>query len=489
MTGEQAGQQAQSHPQAGWQARLASRDATLRVHLIGMGGTGLSAIAKVLLELGIQVSGSDRQESAALASLAAAGARVVIGQNAANLLDLPPDARPAVVLLSSAVDAANPERQAAQALGLPLVKRSEFLPALLADRRLIAIAGTHGKTTTTAMTVQALRQAGVDCGYIIGSEVPIYGNGAAGTAPVFVLEADEYDHMFLGLRPHVAVITNVEWDHPDCYPTPASFRRAFMQFTDNVERDGVIIACADDPGATQVHDYAPTRGPRWLLYGTGANADLRASNLRPLPGSGIEADLDWWNAPAGRLQLAVGGAHNVRNALAALAVAATCDVPTETALAALADYRGAARRFEWKGERRGVTVIDDYAHHPTEVTATLAAARQRYPDRRIWAVFQPHTYSRTQRMLYQMGESFDAADEVIVLDIYAAREVDDGSVNAAELVAASPHRSIRHIAAIPAAATWLAERVSAGDVVLTLGAGDGNQVGERLLRLLGEVTP
>jgi UDP-N-acetylmuramate--alanine ligase len=351
---------------------------------------------------------------------------------------------------------------------------------------LIAIAGTHGKTTTTAMTVQALRQGGIDCGYIIGSDVPVYGNGAAGSAPEFVLEADEYDHMFLGLRPQVAVITNVEWDHPDCYPTPASFRRAFMQFTDNVDREGVIIACADDPGATHVHDYAPTRGPRWLLYGTRAGADLRAVNIRALPGGGIEADLDWWNAPAGQLQLAVAGVHNVRNALAALAVAATCSIPTAIALAALADYRGAARRFEWKGESGGVTVIDDYAHHPTEVAATLAAARQRYPDRRIWAVFQPHTYSRTQHMLYQMGESFDAADEVLVLDIYAAREVDDGSVTAAELVAASPHRAIRHIAAIADAVAYLAAHVGPGDVVLTLGAGDGNQVGDRLLRRLGE---
>jgi UDP-N-acetylmuramate--alanine ligase len=489
MTQEQAGQQTQLHPEADWQARLASRDASLRVHLIGIGGTGLSAIAKVLLEMSIQVSGSDRQTSAALDKLAATGARILIGQNAANLLDLPADVRPDVVLLSSAVDAANPERQAAQELGLPLVKRSEFLPALLADRRLIAIAGTHGKTTTTAMTVQVLRRAGIDCGYIIGSETPVYGSAAAGDAPEFVLEADEYDHMFLGLRPQVAVITNVEWDHPDCYPTPASFRRAFMQFTDNVEREGVIIACADDPGATHVHDYAPTRGPRWLLYGTQAGADLRASNLRPVPGSGIEADLDWWNAPSGRLRLAVAGVHNVRNALAALAVAASCGVPTEAALAALADYRGSARRFEWKGEGRGVTVIDDYAHHPTEVVATLAAARQRYPDRRIWAVFQPHTYSRTRHMLYQMGESFAAADEVIVLDIYAAREVDDGSVTAAELVATSPHPSIRHIRAIADAAAYLADHAASGDIVLTLGAGDGNQVGERLLRLLGEATP
>ncbi len=394
---------------------------------MGIGGTGLSAIARVLLEMGIQVSGSDRQAGAALAGLAAQGARVMSGQTRDNLINLPAHELPDVVLISSAVDAANPERQAAEELGLPVVKRSEFLPVLLFNRRLIAVAGTHGKTTTTAMIVQVLRRAGIDCGYIIGSEVPTYGNAAAGSAAEFVLEADEYDHMFLGFHPQIAVVTNVEWDHPDCYPTPASFRRAFMQFTDNVERDGVIIACADDVGAMLVHDYAPSRGPRWLLYGTGQAAGLRAVNVRPLPGEGISAEIEWWNAPSGRLQLAVAGIHNVRNALAALAVAASCGVPSETASAALADYRGSARRFEWKGEAGGVTVIDDYAHHPTEVTATLAAARQRYPDRRIWAVFQPHTYSRTQRMLYQMGESFDAADEVIVLDIYAAREVDDGT--------------------------------------------------------------
>jgi UDP-N-acetylmuramate--alanine ligase len=486
MTLEQPGQPIQRDSGSEWRDRLARGDHTLRIHLIGIGGTGLSAIAHVLLEMGFRVSGSDRQGGAVLARLDAKGAHIVAGQSAATLTGLAAHELPDVVLISSAVDASNPERQAAQELQLPIVKRSEFLPALLANRRLIAVAGTHGKTTTTAMIVQVLRGAGIECGYIIGSEVPTYGNAAAGSAPEFVLEADEYDHMFLGLHPQVAVVTNVEWDHPDCYPTPASFRRAFMQFTDNVDRNGVIIACVDDSGAMSVHDYAPTRGPRWLLYGTGQRADLRAVNVRSLPGGGIEADLEWWNAPSGSLRLAVAGVHNVRNALAALAAAATCDVPTRAALAALAGYRGSARRFEWKGEAGGVIVIDDYAHHPTEVKATLAAARQRYPDRRVWAVFQPHTFSRTQRMLYQMGESFDAADEVIVLDIYAAREVDDGSVNSAELVAASPHRSIRHIGAIADAAGFLAAHVSVGDVVLTLGAGDGYEVGDSLLHLLRE---
>lgn len=477
-TREQAGQ--------AWQERLAQRDPTLRVHLIGVGGTGLSAIAQVLLEMGVQVAGSDRHANAATARLADQGAHIYLQQAAENLTASTPDERPDVVLISSAVAAANPERQAAEALGLPIVKRADFLPALLAGRRLIAVAGAHGKTTTTAMCVQVLRHSGIDCGYIIGSEVPEFGNGAAGSAPEFVLEADEYDHMFLGLKPQVAVITNVEWDHPDCYPTPASFRRAFMRFTDNVERDGVIISCADDPGAEQVHVYAPTRGPRWITYGTGEQADLRATHLRPLPGSGIEADLSWWNAPAGHLELAVAGVHNVRNALAAVAVGAACELSTEQALHALASYHGSARRFEIKGEARHITVIDDYAHHPTEIEATLSAARQRYPERKIWAVFQPHTYSRTRHMLYRMGESFEAADQVIVLDIYAARERDDGSVSAAELVAGSPHPAIRHIATLHSAAEYLAQRVVPGDVVITLGAGDGYKVGEWLLERLSQ---
>ncbi len=469
-----------------WQARLSKRDATLRVHLIGVGGAGLSAIAAVLLEMGIQVSGSDRQQSAAAQRLAEQGAHLFFGQRAENLTELAPALRPDIVLISSAVDETNVERRAAEAMGLPVLKRDVFLPALLAERRLIAVAGAHGKTTTTAMIVQVLRSGGIDCGYIIGSDVPHFGSGAAGTAPEFVLEADEYDRMFLGLQPSIAVITNVEWDHPDCYPTPASFRRAFMQFTERVDRDGLIVACVDDEGVRQVLGYAPTRGPRSITYGLGEGADLRAVNVRSLPGLGAEADLLWWNAPEGRLEVAVPGIHNVRNALAALAVGMSCDVASETALAALRDYHGSARRFEWKGEAGGVTVIDDYAHHPTEVEATLAAARRRYPERRIWAVFQPHTYSRTRHMLYRMGESFEAADEVIVTDIYAARETDDGSVHARELVAASAHHAIRYIGALQEVATYLAEHVAPGDIVLTLGAGDGNKVGEWLLERLRE---
>ena len=467
-----------------WQARLANRDTTLRIHLIGVGGAGLSAIATVLLEMGAQVSGSDRQASAVTQQLAERGARIIVGQRAENLTELAPAQRPDVVLISSAVDAHNPERAAAAALGTPVVKRDHFLPALLARRRLIAVAGTHGKTTTTAMIVQVLRAGGIDCGYIIGSEVPVFGSGAAGTAPEFVLEADEYDRMFLGLKPSIAVVTNVEWDHPDCYPTPASFRRAFMQFTEAVDREGLIVGCTDDDGVRQVLAYAPSRGPRWITYGLNEMADLRAINVQSLPGLGSQADLVWWHAPEGRLEVAVPGVHNVRNALAALAVGVSCDVSIDDAVAALRNYRGSARRFEWKGEVGGVTVIDDYAHHPTEIEATLAAARRRYPERRIWAVFQPHTFSRTRHMLYRMGESFDAADQVIVTDIYAAREVDDGSVHARELVAASSHHAIRYIGDLHEVANVLGELVESGDVVITLGAGDGYKIGEWLLEAL-----
>jgi len=467
-----------------WQYRLAYRDQTLRVHLIGIGGAGLSAIATVLLEQGIRVVGSDRQTSLATQHLQELGAQVLIGQAAENLIGLPPDARPDVVLVSSAVDEQNPEWRAAEALGMPVVKRSEFLPALFANRRVIAVAGTHGKTTTTAMIVHVLRSAGVDCGYVVGADVPGYGNGAAGTALEFVVEADEYDRMFLGLQPAIAVITNVEWDHPDCYPTPASFRRAFMQFTDSVDRAGLVVACADDEGARQVYAYTASRGPRWIRYGLDPAADLRAVNLHALPGLGIEADLVWWNAPSGRLELAVPGLHNVSNALASLAVATSCGVPMADALAALRGYRGSARRFEWKGEVAAIVVIDDYAHHPTEIEATLAAARRRYPDRRIWAIFQPHTFSRTRHMLYRMGDSFADADRVIVTDIYAAREADDGSVHASELVAASSHKAIQYIGDLRAVAAYLTEQAAPGDVVITLGAGDGFRVGEWLLDAL-----
>jgi UDP-N-acetylmuramate--alanine ligase len=471
-------------PQAPWQERLADADPSLRVHLVGMGGAGLSAIATVLLEQGMRVSGSDRTPGAAARELAAQGARLFDGQRAENLTDLAPDQRPDVVLISSAIDRANPERQAAEALGLPVVKRSEFLPPLLARRSVIAVAGTHGKSTTTSMIVKVLREAGLTCGYIIGTSLPGYGSGSAGTSPWFVIEADEYDHMFLGLQPAVAVVTNVEWDHPDCYPTAAAFRRAFMQFVDLVPRHGLVVSCGDDAGARQVRAYGASRGPNWISYGLDEGADLRATNVTAQAGAGTFADLMWWNAPAGSLVLAVPGVHNVRNALAALSVASWCGVHFDVALPSLATFQGTARRFEHKGDAWGVTIYDDYAHHPTEVAATLSAARRRHPGRRIWALFQPHTFSRTRTMLDAMRESFGDADQVIVTDIYAAREVDDGTISAADLVRGNGHPAMCHVGALEDATKLLLEELAPGDVLLTLGAGNGNSVGDRVLAAL-----
>lgn len=463
-----------------WQERLAAGDPALRVHLIGIGGAGLSAIARMLLELGMTVSGSDLNAGPVTRLLADRGARIFQEQSAANLEELPVDQRPDIVLASSAVKETNPELLSARQIGTPVVKRDEFLPALLEGRKVVAVAGTHGKSTTASMIITVLRDAGLAPGFIVGAELPDLGNASAGSGSYFVIEADEYDHMFLGLSPTVAVVTNVEWDHPDCYPTPSSFRRAFMQFVDQVDRSGMIISCADDDGAERIRAYAFTRGPQWITYGLNHSADLRAV-VRDSIDSANQADLVWWNAPAGRLTLHVPGTHNIRNALAALAVSTWCDIPLESAVESLASYSGVSRRFEKTGSAGDLLVFDDYAHHPTEIAATLSAARQRYPDRRIWAVFQPHTFSRTQHMLYRMGESFGDADRVIVTDIFAARESDDNSVSSAELVAASPHPAIRHIATLDDTADYLATHTESGDIVITLGAGDVNRIGYLLL--------
>ncbi|MCX6043878.1 MAG: UDP-N-acetylmuramate--L-alanine ligase [Chloroflexi bacterium] len=466
-----------------WQTRLAAQDATLHIHLLGIGGAGLSAIAQVLVEMGFRVSGSDRQLNANMQRLAALGVTIFAEQRAANLTSdqvVSPD----VILISSAISQDNTERQAAEQLAIPVVKRSEFLPVLLGNRQLIAVAGTAGKSTTTAMIVKVLREAGIEAGYIIGTELPGYGNAAAGKHAYFVLEADEYDRMFLGFSPSVAVITNIEWDHPDCYPTPASFRQAFRQFTESVQRNGAIISCADDPGAEQLRTEQQTHGPQWITYGTADQATWQAKAVTSVSGAGYQADIVWHNRPQGRLTLQVPGLHNLRNALAAIAVAGWYHLPIAAALESLQQFGGTARRFEYKGEAQGVTVIDDYAHHPAKIGATLSAARKRYPERRIWAIFQPHTYSRTKHLLQEMADSFADADQVIVTDIYAAREQDDGSVGAKDIVAASSHGKIQHVSGLTATATYLAQQVQAGDVVITMGAGDSDKIAPLLLAKL-----
>lgn len=467
--------------QLNWQEKLQQHPNQLHVHLMGIGGTGLSAIAQVLLELGAQVSGSDRQISTNTERLEEKGATIFVGQVAANLTEQSADFQPDVVLISSAIDENNPEFQAAQTLGYPVVKRDNFLPILLEQRLLIAVAGTHGKSTTTAMIIQVLREAGIEAGYIVGTVVPGYGNASAGNSPYFVLEADEYDHMFLGLHPTLAVITNVEWDHPDCYPTPESFVAAFAQFVQQVKHNGVIISCADDTGAEQLRQNRQEDGCAWLTYGLADQSDLQANCATPVAGSGYHAETKWRGEPLERLALQVPGLHNLQNALAALTVAQWCQVPAQKAMAALARFTGTARRFEPKGEINNILVFDDYAHHPSEIQVTLSAARKRYPDRRIWAIFQPHTYSRTREMYQEMAHSFADADQVLVTDIYAAREQDDGTISAMDIVQTSLHPNIHHTPLLTDATQHLRREARPNDVLITLGAGDGYKIGEEFL--------
>jgi UDP-N-acetylmuramate--alanine ligase len=445
-----------------------------RVHLVGIGGIGLSAIAKVLLEEGHRVSGSDLKLSSITDALADMGATIYQGHRAENVGDAD------LVILSSAIPADNPEAAAARARGVPVVKRDWMLGHMMEGRFGIAVAGSHGKTTITAMIALSLAEAGLDPTFIVGGVLENLGtNAKAGRGEHFVVEADEYDHTFLGLRPRIAVVTNIEMDHPDCYPELGDLVKAFRQFVDLVPDQGCVIGCGDEERVRRV--LAGEQGPDVVTYGLGEGVDWRAVDIRSneLEGSDFVALNE--GQPVGEFTLRIPGLHNVQNALAVLTVAHRLGLELAGVREALRDFRGVQRRFELKGEVDGIVVIDDYAHHPTQIQTTLRAARERYPERTIWAVFQPHTYSRTKALLDEFAASFADADHVIVTDIYAAREFDDLGVSAADIVARMKHPDARHIPGLDEAADRLSDYLKSGHVLITLGAGDGYRVGEDVL--------
>jgi UDP-N-acetylmuramate--alanine ligase len=467
------------------------------VHFIGIGGTGLSAIARVLLESGLTVRGSDRQTSPLLQSLEAAGAQVFIGHRPENVQGAD------LVIRSSAVPDDNVEVQAAQAAGIPVLKRADYLGQLMAGRLGIGIAGTHGKTTTTAMIAWILTLLGKDPTYIIGGvSLNLGKNAHAGQGEPFVIEADEYDHMFLGLQPRIAVVTNIEHDHPDCYPTLADFQAAFLAFAQRVPADGVLIACGDDAGAAQLIQQAKAQGLRTVRYGLqNSQYACLAHHLAPNSYGGYTFDVICTVPPPGSrgphislatLALRVPGEHNVRNALAALAVANEVGLPVDQAALALNEFTGTGRRFELRGEAGGVVVVDDYAHHPTEIRATLAGARTRYLHRNIWTVWQPHTYSRTRTLFADFITAFENADHVLVTEIYPAREAPpaDG-FSARQVVAAMSHKDARYVANLDEATALLTAALQPGDVLLVLSAGDADQISARILaaRTAGKPEP
>ncbi len=450
------------------------------IHFIGIGGSGLSAIARLLLESGAYtVSGSDKSPSPLAHSLAAAGVTVYSGHAAANI------AGADLVVRSSAVPDSNPEVQAARAAGIPVLKRSDFLGRLMKECTGIAVAGTHGKTTTTAMIAWTLVALGRDPSYIIGGVSKNLGSNAhAGKGCEFVIEADEYDRMFLGLLPDIIIVTNLEHDHPDLFPTPADYRQAFVDFLQVLKPGGRLLACVDDPVTPSLLLELP-QGRSGLTYGIKPFADYFAARLEPAENGGFAFDFCYRNRVLAHLQLQVPGEHNVQNAVAALAVTDLLQLPVAEAARALEAYTGTGRRFDLRGEAGGVAIVDDYAHHPTQIRTTLTAARQRFPGRRLWAVWQPHTYSRTQALMDEYAAAFGDADLVVVTEVYAARENFTG-FSSKQVVDRMTHPNARYVQGLEQTTAYLLKRVQPGDVVLVLSAGDADQISAAVLDTLRE---
>jgi UDP-N-acetylmuramate--alanine ligase len=459
-----------------------------RVHFIGIGGSGLSAIARLLKESGYEVTGSDQTPSQFALDLQNDGVTVFIGHHPRNVGGAD------WVVRSSAVSEDNPEVQAAKRAGIPVYKRSDFLGQLMVDKTGIAVAGTHGKTTTTAMIAWMLYAMKRDPSFIVGGTLNnLKVNARAGKSDLFVIEADEYDRMFLGLKPDIAVITNLEHDHPDYFPTFEDMYAAFQSFVDLLPPDGKLIVCAEDEGAVTLLTHARRKGLSVLSYSVQGEMTInspqwmQARTLQPNAEGGFDfsamTNVGASASAAIDVSLQVPGEHNVRNALAALSVAAMLGLPLQEAADALSDFTGTGRRFDVRGEHKGILLIDDYAHHPTEIRATLSAAKVRYPNRRIWAVWQPHTYSRTQALFFEFSRAFADADQVLVTDIYAAREAPQ-SFSSAEVVSAMPHPAARYSGSVEETKKYLLKNLRPGDALIVLSAGDADQINAALLKEL-----
>jgi UDP-N-acetylmuramate--alanine ligase len=456
-----------------------------RVHFIGIGGSGLSAIARLLKESGYEVTGSDRALSAFAVDLQREGITVYVGHHPRNVgaVDM--------VIRSSAIPDDNPEVVAARQKGIPVYKRADFLGRLMSERLGIAVAGTHGKTTTTAMIAWVLYAMNRDPSFIVGGTLNnLKVNARAGKGNHFVIEADEYDRMFLGLKPQIEVVTNVEHDHPDCYPTYDDMYSAFQSFVDLLPADGSLIVCAEDDGAVSLLSYARRKGLNVTSYSLQGEMTInspqwmQARSLKPNARGGFDFTVMTnvgMTISSVNVSLQVPGEHNIRNAMATLSVAAMLGLSLQQAADALGEFKGTGRRFEVKGEVKGVTVIDDYAHHPTEIRATLAGAKARYPGHRIWAVWQPHTYSRTQTLFFEFSRAFSDADEVLVTEIYASREAKQ-DFSSAEVVSSMPHPSARYSGSIQETTEYLLKNLRSGDVLLVLSAGDADQISADVLK-------
>ena len=450
------------------------------VHLIGIGGIGMSGIAEVLINLGFKVSGSDLKRSAVTDRLQGMGAEIFEGHNAANV------GQPHVVVRSTAVRDDNPEILEAHSRSIPVIPRAEMLAELMRLKpHTVAVAGSHGKTTTTSMVATVLGHAGLDPTMVVGGVVGAFGSNAhLGTSDLMVVEADESDRSFLMLTPTIAVVTNIDREHMDYYHDMDDVRTCFANFVNKVPFYGSSVLCLDDPN---VQAIIPLLERRRMTYGLSAQADVSAHGIKYDNSFGSTFDV-WRGADVvGQLTLRVPGMHNVYNSLAAIAVGFELEVSFEKIAAGLNSFTGAGRRFQTKGEINDVLIVDDYGHHPTEIRATLAAAKLGSGGRRIVVLFQPHRYTRTHDLMQEFARSFNNADVVFITDIYAASEDPIEGVNSEVLTAAIKrfgHKDVSYIGPLDNAATMLKHYVQPGDLVLTLGAGTVNRISDQLLSLL-----
>jgi len=448
------------------------------VHLVGIGGMHMSAIGQLLREKGVAVTGSDLRRSAFTERLEEMGATVFEGHDAANL------GNPTLVVTTAAASDDNPELSEARRRGIPVILRAEMVARLMEGKRVVAVAGAHGKTTTSSLIAFILREAGLRPMYLLGGEsVDLAGHAAWGEGDICVVEADEYKRAFHEYSPEVAVITNVEADHLDYYGTAEAYTEAFVVFARRVKPGGLLLACADDPGARAVSEMAEDLPLRTEWYGLEGTRYWLATNVR-MDERGATFDVQRGGGPVGEIRVRLPGRHFVLDALAAAAVCLELGVPFTVVAEAAARFQGARRRFETVGEAGGVVVMDDYAHHPTEVRATVATARQRFPGRRLIGVYQPHTYSRISYLWDEWTRCWEGLDALVVLETYAAREAPLPGRGARDLAAAITRPAASYAADFDDAARQAAALAKPGDVVFTIGAGDVVEVGPKILEAL-----
>ena len=449
-----------------------------RIHFIGLGGAGMSGIARIMLAKGINISGSDAKDSSVLSGLKTLGAQVFIGHAASNIGDAD------ILVVSSAIDQSNPEIIAANDKGLVILTRAQALALLMSESKSVAVAGTHGKTTTTSMLTVALQQAGLDPSFAIGGMINRGGTNAHwGSGEIFIAEADESDGSFLAYKPFGAIVTNIELDHVDNFPDIESVNKIFVDFVNSIQPGGFLVAGIDSPGVAHLLSQIERRDIEIITYGESADYSISHVSLQPTES---HARITKLGKVLGEISLTIPGNHNVENATAALATAIKLGAPVADLLVGLNKFSGAKRRFENRGTVSGVTVVDDYGHHPTEVKVTLETAKRFAGSGRVIAIFQPHRYSRTAMFVDQFAEVLELADHTYLLEIYAASEAAMPGVSSILIANAMKSESVTFEPSMIDVVSYAVSEAKPGDLIITLGAGDVNLLVPLILQTLEE---